>query len=121
MLPTYQVSVWLGITALALMAPAALTSFDGMVQRLGKYWRMIHLLTVPALVLAAGHIILIDSNFLGDMEWTTTQKLSSGLLGLFVFVVLLLRSPWLWALFSLEKFYAAPVKEKDKERIKDKG
>jgi hypothetical protein len=111
MLPNYQVSIWLGTLALLLMAPAALTSFDRIQQHLGRYWRLIHLLTVPALVLAAGHVVLIDSNFLGGMEWTTTQKICSALLGILVLAVLLIRARWFWLLFALEKSYAAPIKE----------
>ncbi len=108
MLPNYQAAIWFGFIALLLMTPAALTSFDWMVYHLGKFWRWIHLLAVPALVFVAAHTILIDSHFLGGMEWTTIQKVSSVLLGAIVLGVLLIRSRWVWSLFSLEKSYALP-------------
>lgn len=91
MLPTHQVAIWLGTASLALMTPAALTSTDAMMQRLGHRWRQLHLLAVPALVLATSHTILIGSHYLGGLGWTLTQKLASILLGLLVFGVLLLR------------------------------
>ncbi len=70
MIPRHQVSIWLGAIAIALMTPAALTSSDWMVKKLGKTWRYLHLLSVPALVLASMHTIAIGSNYLGAMEWT---------------------------------------------------
>lgn len=103
MLPIHQAAIWLGMAALLLMTPAALTSFDWMVKRLGKYWRLLHLLTVPALVLAAVHTILIGSTYLGNLEWTPLQKLWSALLGIAVLGVLLVRSRWVWSLLSFGK------------------
>lgn len=108
MLPTHQAAIWMGIVALVFMAPAAVTSFDGMVKWLGRHWRSIHLLTVPALILAAVHAVLIGSMYLGDLEWTTTHKLWSVLLGISVIGVLLTRSRWFWLLLGLEKFYPSP-------------
>ena len=70
MIPQHQISIWLGAIAIALMTPAALTSSDWMVNKLGKAWRYLHLLSVPALVLASVHTIAIGSNYLGAMEWT---------------------------------------------------
>jgi DMSO/TMAO reductase YedYZ heme-binding membrane subunit len=70
MVPQHQISIWLGAIAIALMTPAALTSSDWMVNKLGKAWRYLHLLSVPALVLASVHTIAIGSNYLGAMEWT---------------------------------------------------
>ncbi len=110
MLPIQQTAIWLGAAALLLMLPAALTSFDVMVQRLGKYWRWIHLLAVPAFVLAALHTVLIGSSYLGSLEWTTAQKIRIVLLGVAVLGVLLVRSRWVWALLSLERFYPSPSK-----------
>lgn len=70
MIPQHQASIWLGAIAIALMTPAALTSSDWMAKRLGKYWRYLHLLSVPALVLASVHTIAIGSSYLGTVEWT---------------------------------------------------
>jgi DMSO/TMAO reductase YedYZ heme-binding membrane subunit len=71
----------LGAIAIALMTPAALTSSDWMVQRLGKYWRPLHLLSIPALVLASMHTIAIGSNYLGVMEWSVKNWILTGLCG----------------------------------------
>lgn len=92
MLPTHQVGIWLGIVALLMMVPAALTSSDWMVKHLGKIWRLLHLLSIPALVLAAAHTILVGSSYLGGLAATPTQKILSIGLGVVVLAILLLRS-----------------------------
>jgi sulfite exporter TauE/SafE len=81
MIPQHQISLWLGAIAIALMTPAALTSSDWMMQRLGKYWRPLHLLSIPALVLASMHTIAIGSNYLGVMEWSVKNWILTGLCG----------------------------------------
>jgi DMSO/TMAO reductase YedYZ heme-binding membrane subunit len=70
MIPQHQISIWLGAIAIALMTPAALTSSDWMVAKLGKYWRYLHLLSIPALVLASVHTIAIGANYLGAVDLT---------------------------------------------------
>ena len=92
MLPTYQVGIGAGILALTLMTPAALTSFDWMVQRLGTRWRQLHLLTIPALLCCTLHAILVGSSYLGGLEWSITQKCVSMLLVAITLGVLLIRS-----------------------------
>jgi hypothetical protein len=108
MLPMHQVAIWAGIVALVLMTPAALTSFDRLQKSLGKRWRQIHLLNVPALLLAAVHMVLMGSHYLGQLEWTWQNQLRSAIAGILVIIVLLLRWRWLWSVFSLEKFYSPP-------------
>jgi hypothetical protein len=108
MLPMHQVAIWAGIVALVLMTPAALTSFDRLQKSLGKRWRQIHLLGVPALLLAAVHTVLIGSHYLGQLEWTWHNQVRSAIAGILVIGVLLLRWRWLWSIFSLEKFYSPP-------------
>jgi DMSO/TMAO reductase YedYZ heme-binding membrane subunit len=112
MMPIYQVGMWAGIVAVLLMAPCALTSFDWMMNYLGKYWRMIHLLAVPALVLCCIHITLTGDRFLGTLKWTGTNKLCVILLVGSTLAVLLVRSRLFWSLLSLGKFYAPPLKYK---------
>ncbi len=108
MLPAHQVGMWAGITAIVLLTPAALTSFDGMVKRLGSRWRSLHLLSVPALILAGLHMILVGSHYFGSMK--CENKLLSacnchvGLLSLVIILVLAVRSPWVWRVLSLQKF-----------------
>lgn len=108
MLPLHQIGIWTGILALVLMTPAALTSFNRIQTSLGEHWRHIHLLAIPALLLAAVHTVLIGSHYLGQLEGTWPNQLRSAIAGIIVIGVLLIRWRWLWSLFSLEKFYAPP-------------
>jgi DMSO/TMAO reductase YedYZ heme-binding membrane subunit len=108
MLPLHQIGIWAGIVALVLMTPAALTSFDRLQITLGKHWRQIHLLSVPALVLAAVHTVLIGSHYLGDFEGTWVNKVMVAIASVLVIGVLLIRLPIFWSLFSLRKFYIPP-------------
>ncbi|HEY9615705.1 MAG TPA: sulfite exporter TauE/SafE family protein [Microcoleaceae cyanobacterium] len=111
-LPLYQLGIWVGLLALVLLAPAAVTSADWMAQALGKRWRQVHLLTIPALVLCTIHAILAGSSYLGGLQWTTAQKIGALLLSMMTFSVLLVRSRWVWSLFSLEQFYGTPAQPK---------
>ncbi len=108
-----QAGLWAGIVAIGLMTPAALTSFDWMMHRLGNYWRYIHLLSVPALVLCVAHTVLIGSHYLGATEWTTANKVLSVLVGVATLGVLIARQPWLWSLFALKQFYTPPIRAKE--------
>jgi uncharacterized protein len=111
MIPLHQTSILAGFLALALMAPAALTSHDRAMKQLGAYWRRIHLLSVPALILCGVHAILIGSRYLGGLEWYWQNYVQAGLLGIVVLGVLLARSRQFWALLSLEKFYVSPSRQ----------
>lgn len=93
MIPQHQISIWLGMVAIALMTPAALTSCDWMVSRLGKFWRYLHLLSIPALILAAIHTIAIGSSYLGAIELTPKNWLFTILCGTITALTLLLRMP----------------------------
>lgn len=108
MLPLHQLGLWTGISALTLMTPLALTSFDRVQNYLGKYWRSLHLLSVPALVLCAVHVVSIGSHYLGAFDWTWHNKLRALILAMITLAVLLVRSRLFWSLFSLERFYAPP-------------
>ena len=76
---------------MALMTPAAITSSDWMVTKLGKAWRYLHLLSVPALVLASVHTIAIGSNYLGAVDWTPKNWILAILCGTITLVTLALR------------------------------
>ncbi len=108
MLPIHQVGMWAGIIALALITPAALTSFDSLMSYLGKRWRQIHLLSVPALIFCTIHVGLVGSHYLGELESTTIQQLRTVFLGALTLGVLLVRWRLAWLLLSLDKFYAPP-------------
>lgn len=111
MLPQHQWGIGFGAIALALMLPAALTSFDRAQQWLGRYWRHLHLLAVPALVLAAIHSILVGSHYLGAWQITAWNRFSVGLLITAVVSVLLIRQRGSWVLFLLEKLHGTSVQK----------
>ena len=91
MIPQHQISIWIGAIAIALMAPAALTSSDWMMTKLGKSWRYVHLLSVPALILASVHTIAIGSNYLGAVDWTPKNWILTILCGVITVGTLLIR------------------------------
>jgi DMSO/TMAO reductase YedYZ heme-binding membrane subunit len=91
MITQHQISIWNGAIAIALMTPAALTSSDWMVKKLGKAWRYVHLLSVPALILASVHTIAIGSNYLGAMEWNPKNWILTILCGVISMGTLLIR------------------------------
>ncbi len=110
MLPQHQWGIWMGVVALVCMLPAALTSFDQAQRWLGNQWRALHLLAIPALVLAAVHGILIGSHYLGAGQISVWNKVAVGLLSVAVLGVFLIRWRWVWLLLSGEKLYVAPKK-----------
>lgn len=108
MLPQHQVGMVLGLVAVLLMLPAAVTSFNKAQIALGSRWRKLHLLGLPALLLAAGHVILAGSSYWGSLvlSWQN-QAMVSGL-AVAVLCVVLVRSRLVWTLLSQEKNYAPP-------------
>ncbi len=108
MLPMHQMGIWAGVVALVLMTPAALTSVDRLQSALGKRWRQIHWLTIPALVLATVHTVLIGSHYLGELEGTWVNKVMVAIACLLCMSVLLMRTRKFWSLLSLQKFYIPP-------------
>lgn len=108
MLPTHQVGVVLGAIAFFLMLPAAFTSFDRAQKNLGAHWRKLHLLSVPALLLAAIHTIMTGSHYWGALAITWHNQAYVGGLALAVVLVFSVRSPHLWTLFSQSQHYVPP-------------
>lgn len=106
----FQWAMGAGAVALVLMSPAACTSFDFLQKSLGKRWRQIHLLSVPALLLATIHVVLIGSHYLGALRLTWGNRLAALLLVIITLGVLLVRSRWFWSILKLEKFYVPPKK-----------
>ncbi len=91
LLPNYQIAIALGAVAFLLLVPAAFTSRDKVQKSLGKYWRPIHLLSVPALLLAVIHAVLIGTHYLGGVNETWINQLLVASLGLMTLGVLILR------------------------------
>lgn len=110
--PEYQLSMAAGAVALVLMTPAALTSFDFLQKFLGKLWRKIHLLSVPALLLTTVHAMIIGSHYLGALQSSWGNKLATVLLGVVTLGVLLLRRRFFWSMLFLDKFYVPPIKSR---------
>ena len=110
LLPAQQIGLWSGISALGLMIPAAFTSFNLAISKLGSLWRKIHLLSVPALIFAAIHTSLSGSNYLSEISVDFSNLLRVGGLVFLVISVLLIRSRLFWSLLSLERLYAEAKK-----------
>ncbi|MBD2101147.1 sulfite exporter TauE/SafE family protein [Leptolyngbya sp. FACHB-261] len=108
MLPWHRLGMGAGFLALLLLIPAALTSFDSWMKRLGVQWRQIHLLSLPALILAVLHTGLLGSHYLGSFEATIATQVRLVVLIGVTLLALLVRCSWFWSLFSLGKLYAAP-------------
>ncbi|MEO0946604.1 MAG: sulfite exporter TauE/SafE family protein [Cyanobacteria bacterium J06641_5] len=109
LLPVHQAALALGFVGLLLLTPAALTSFDRAQQVLGSNWRMLHLLGVPALVLAVVHTLLLGSHYFGSSEIDPGDWLRIIALVILVVVTLLLRWPRFWELLNLEDRYVPPT------------
>jgi uncharacterized protein len=112
MLPQHQLGMLAGMLALLLMLPVVVTSCDRLQNYLGKQWRRIHLLTVPAFLLCAIHAVLIGSHYLGGFEWKLHNQLLTAILAVLAVLVMLVRSRLFWSILSLENFYVSPVKQK---------
>jgi DMSO/TMAO reductase YedYZ heme-binding membrane subunit len=109
MLPQHQQGIVMGGIALLLMLPLAMTSFDGAQKWLGRGWRSLHLLSIPALILGVMHAILVGSHYLGALQLSDFNRGATVTLGAIGVMVLLIRHRWMWALLGWEKFYAAPI------------
>jgi uncharacterized protein len=91
MIPQHQHSLLLGFIALLLMTPAAVTSSDRWQRILGKYWRKVHLLSVPALILATIHTVFLGSHYLGKLNFTWHNQVQAIVLAVVTLLVLGLR------------------------------
>ncbi|MDH6098148.1 sulfite exporter TauE/SafE family protein [Anabaenopsis sp. FSS-46] len=108
--PDFRWGMAAGAAALVLITPAALTSFESLQKYLGKLWRQIHLLSLPALLLSSIHAVLIGSHYLGSLQLTWGNQLAVVLLGTVTVGVLLVRSSWFWSKLNIQKFYVPPSK-----------
>ena len=108
MLPQHRLGIAGGILSLFLMLPAVITSNDRLQKKLGKSWRKIHLLTVPALILAIAHTVFIGSHYLGDLQLSFDSKLRTILVVLVGIAVLLVRSPLFWTVIGRKQSFVPP-------------
>lgn len=88
LLPVFQLGAWLGVAALGLMVPLVLTSNQFSIRKLGKYWKQLHLLVYPALILGVIHSIWVGVHYLAP-EWNVLKFANSLLLLTLAILVLL--------------------------------
>ena len=109
MLPQLRLGLLLGIVSLILMVPAAITSSDRLQKKLGKYWRRIHLLTVPSLILAVSHTVLLGSHYLGNLQSISLDsRVRVVVILLLAGSILLSRSSLFWTIVRQKKLYTPP-------------
>jgi uncharacterized protein len=108
MIPQHRLGMLLGILGLVLMVPAVVTSSDRIQQKLGQRWRKIHLLTLPGMILAVGHTVLLGSHYLGDLQGSLDSKLRVAAVVILGSLTLLFRSSWLWKIVGHQKSYVPP-------------
>lgn len=109
MLPHHRVGLLSGAIALGLMTPAALTSFDWAQLHLGKVWKWLHLLCIPALLFCAVHCVLLGSHYMGRAQLTWTNYACTTALAIAVLGVLLVRfRPFGFPSFSQKNHAVSP-------------
>ena len=94
-----------GSISLSLMLPLAITSTNAAQRHLGKAWRSLHLLSLPALILGGLHTIVTGSTYLGSLQWQGRPLVYSGFVGAMVLLVLAVRSPSVWQWCGARKWY----------------
>ncbi len=108
LLPGQRWGLWFGMAALGLLVPLASTSFDGAMRSLGTGWRRLHLLSVPAWILAGGHALLVGSHYLGSGLAAGQATRQAILLAAAIAGVLLARSRWVWQGLGVGHRYQPP-------------
>ncbi|MGL5835615.1 MAG: response regulator [Waterburya sp.] len=107
-----QLGIGAGLISLAAMTPAAVTSFQHFQKKLGKRWRQIHLLTVPALALAVLHTVLIGPHYMAEFKMETLDYVRTvGVVVVWV-LVFLIRRRIFWSTLGLNKLGKHKPKQK---------
>lgn len=75
---------WIGVAALILLVPAAVTSTRGWMRRLGKNWERLHWLVYPAVLLSVLHFLLL----------VKANRREPVVYGIIVVFLLILRLKW---------------------------
>ncbi len=96
-----KVHIWVGLAALLLLLPAALTSTRGWMRRLGKNWERLHWLVYPAALLSVLHFLLLVK---ADIREPV-------LYGVIVGLLLLLRLKWIKNMVVRLRGQAVKVKD----------
>jgi DMSO/TMAO reductase YedYZ heme-binding membrane subunit len=98
-----QVGILVGVISLAIMTPAAVTSFQFLQRKLGKRWRQIHLLTVPALSLAVLHTVLVGPHYMAEFKMEILDHIRTYGVVVAGALVLLMRRRFFWSALGLNK------------------
>ena len=101
MLPQHRFGTSAGIISLFLLLPVAITSFQFFQRKLGNKWRQIHLLSVPALIFAILHTVLIGSHYMATFELETINYVRTWGILMVGLLVLLVRTKIFWSIFKL--------------------
>lgn len=80
----------IGVAALLLLIPLAVTSFDYFIRTMGKNWRRLHWLIYPAVLIAVLHYALAQK---GDILALRGNVLKPFLWGIYIILLLVLRLP----------------------------
>jgi sulfite exporter TauE/SafE len=108
LLPQHRWAMVAGGIGLMLMFPLILTSTDRAQRSLGKHWRSLHLLSLPALGLAGIHAILVCPSYLGSGQWSGQPMRHTLLLLCGGLLILAVRSPHCWRWLGLARWYTPP-------------
>lgn len=98
-----QIGIVAGIISLVIMTPAAVTSFRYFQRKLGKKWKQIHLLTVPALVLAVLHTIIIGPHYLSQVRLETIDQFRVYTVAFLGLLTIGMRRQFFWSILGLNK------------------
>lgn len=99
----HQWGIWAGIISFVVITPAAVTSFQFFQQKLGKKWRQIHLLTVPALALAVLHTVLIGPDYMAQFQIEILDYIRICGIIIMTLLVLLVRRRIFWSVLRVVK------------------
>ena len=113
----HQLGMWAGIFSLIAMTPAAITSFQYLQRKLGKRWKQIHLLTVPSLILALLHTLLIGPHYMSEFSIQGIDLLRAIGISLLTLSILLMRRRLFWSLLGLNKMKTPKQTPKESKHL----
>ena len=99
----HQWGIWAGIISLMAITPAVITSFPSLQKKLGRRWRQIHLLSVPALTLAAFHTIVIGPHYMAYLPVNILNFWRISGIAIATLFVLLMRRRIFWSVLGFKK------------------
>ena len=79
--------LWVGVLAVALLIPLAVTSLDYFIRKMGRHWKRLHWLVYPAVVISILHYGLSQKGDLFNLRGNILRPFLWGLLTLFLLVL----------------------------------